>query len=75
MPINSFLRAVVLGATVCLFAGCSSAGTLTPGGRQVPNAAGSAAVAGSYPRKYRRPTSLRAAGPAGALQSVRANLC
>ena len=46
MPINSLLRALVLGATVCVFAGCSSAGTLTPGGRQASNAAGSASVPG-----------------------------
>ena len=49
MPINSLLHAVMLGATVCVFAGCSSAGTLTPGGQQVPNAAGTASVPGFTP--------------------------
>ena len=49
MPINPSLRAVMLGAIACLFAGCSSAGTLTPGGQQASNAAGSASVPGLLP--------------------------
>ena len=37
MSINSSLRTVTLGATACLFAGCSSPGSLTPAGPQAPN--------------------------------------
>ncbi len=37
MPINSHLRTVMLGATACLFAGCSSPGSVTPAGPQAPN--------------------------------------
>ncbi len=47
MPINSLIRALVLVATICAFAGCSSAGTLTPDGRQASSAAGSASAAGT----------------------------
>jgi hypothetical protein len=38
MPSNSSLRSVMLGATACIFAGCSSPGSVTPPGQQAPNA-------------------------------------
>lgn len=38
MPIKSSFRGVMLGATACIFAGCSSPGSLTPAGPHAPSA-------------------------------------